>query len=80
MGIDPRHIVEIPNGVPAPVSPRATVPGAVPTIAFLGLLGPRKGTDVLIEALAALNQRGVKFHAIIAGNGEVDQTKSQAKA
>ncbi len=80
MGIDGSRIVEIPNGVPAPVTGRAEAEDAIPRVAFLGLVGKRKGTDVLIEALAALAECGVPFHAVIAGNGEVEEARARAQA
>lgn len=51
-----------------------------PIIAFLGLIGQRRGTDVLIEALAMLARRNVPFRAVIAGNGAVEEAIAQAKA
>lgn len=80
MGIAPGKIVEIPNGVPGPVNPRTVKAGEAPVVAFLGLVGQRKGTDVLIEALAMLAQRGIAFRAVIAGNGAVEEAVAQANA
>lgn len=77
MGIDPSKIVEIPNGVPSASASRNVSEGA-PLIAFLGLVGQRKGTDVLIDALSLLTKRDVPFRAVLAGNGEVEEAKSQA--
>jgi len=45
---------------------------------FAGELHPRKGVDVLLEALAALNQKFQGWTCIIAGNGP--QTQYQATA
>lgn len=80
MGIDPSKIVEIPNGVPSAIRPRDPGDPATPSIAFLGLLGKRKGTDVLIEALSILAARGLSFRAVLAGNGDVEDAIAQAKA
>lgn len=80
MGIDPARIVEIPNGVPSASTQRGVSEVSDPTIAFLGLIGQRKGTDVLIEALALLAGRGARFNAVLAGNGEVEEAKAQAVA
>ncbi|MES1985290.1 MAG: glycosyltransferase family 4 protein [Pseudomonadota bacterium] len=80
MGIDGGKIVEIPNGVPNATSERIEDSNPIPSIVFLGLVGQRKGTDVLIDALGLLAQRGQAFRAVIAGNGEVDTAIAQAKA
>ncbi|MGK2910282.1 MAG: glycosyltransferase family 4 protein [Sphingobium sp.] len=80
MDIVPGKIVEIPNGVPSATRPHTSTDPAIPTIAFLGLLGKRKGTDVLIEALSILTERRLPFHAVLAGNGDVEDAIAQAQA
>lgn len=68
----------IPNGV-ATVSQQGRPDAAgTPRIAAMGLVGERKGTDVLIEALGMLKARGAAFHAVIGGNGDVDWARALA--
>ncbi|ADM09418.1 putative glycosyl transferase [Parvularcula bermudensis HTCC2503] len=78
--LDSRTVVEIANGVPSPKVPRTppAVPAEIPVIVFLGLVGHRKGVDVLLEALAQLKAQGVAFEALIGGNGEVEQARDRA--
>jgi glycosyltransferase involved in cell wall biosynthesis len=50
-------VFTVPNGVPAAVQRRgSTAPGAVWTIGTAALFRPRKGIEVLLEALAVLDQ------------------------
>ena len=47
----------------------------IPQICFIGMVGPHKGADILISALRYLNMRGVNFHCIFAGNGDLAHYK-----
>jgi glycosyltransferase involved in cell wall biosynthesis len=78
--IAPDHIAEIPNGVPAVpgAAPRAVGDGP-PRIVFLGILGQRKGVDVLIDALAKVAGEGLAWQAVLGGNGEVAAAQEQAQ-
>lgn len=79
LGVPEARIVEIPNGVPHPgLAAKPHAQAEAPLIVFLGLVGRRKGTDVLLEALARLQQRGVAFRATIGGDGDVDQARDHA--
>ncbi len=75
------RVVEIPNGVPAVAgaAPRAAGEEDVPRIVFLGELGPRKGVDVLIDALARLAGEGLAWRAVLGGNGAVAAAQAQAQ-
>ena len=72
------RIIIIPNST-APIhlqinpSPEETV-----RIVFLGLIGDRKGIPQLLEALAA-NADLEDWSAVLAGNGEVEETKAKLK-
>ena len=57
-----------PYRAPAPVEP-----GSALRVAAVGRLVPKKGFDVLIEALAALTGAGVPVTAVIAGEGELHE-------
>ena len=57
-----------PYRAPAPVEP-----GSALRVAAVGRLVPKKGFDVLIEALAALTGAGVPVTAVISGEGELHE-------
>lgn len=71
--IDPDRIVVIPHGADLhPSDPTATDdpiwrPGRVPTVLTWGLLGPGKGLESALEAIAHLGVRGVPVRYVIAG-------------
>jgi glycosyltransferase involved in cell wall biosynthesis len=66
------RISKIPNGVPTVAPNVPSDAGRDPTILFLGLVGERKGVDVLLEALAQLAGEGLHPRLVIGGNGEVE--------
>lgn len=79
LGVPAAQVTEIANGVPAAhdLQPR---PRDRPVhIAFFGVVGHRKGTDVLIDALGALAAKGVQFQVTIGGNGDVDAARAHAR-
>ena len=52
MGIPEERITVIPNGVDTSLfAPRATPPGEVPTILYVGTTAPWQGLDTLLEAM-----------------------------
>lgn len=66
-GYDPKLISVVPNGVPARGELRdRNPPSKTWTLGTVALFRPRKGTEVLIEALAKLRSYGydVKLHAV----------------
>ena len=65
-----------PYRPPAPVGP-----GTALRVAAVGRLVPKKGFDVLLQALAALAGAGVPVTAVIAGEGELrDALTARARA
>lgn len=72
------RVVVAPNGVPAPAR-RAEPTHETALIVTAGELGLRKGTDVLVEALAGLPPE-LRWRAEIAGNGEVETYRGRAEA
>ena len=69
------RITILPNAVPAPAAREARRDGPV-VILFLGQVGPRKGVPQLVEALASLSP-DEDWVAIIAGNGQVEETRAE---
>jgi glycosyltransferase involved in cell wall biosynthesis len=81
-GVDEARIAEIPNGVPAATAKVAQDEAATndaPSVLFLGVVGERKGVDVLLDALAELQRRDVPWRAVIAGNGELLTAVARAR-
>jgi glycosyltransferase involved in cell wall biosynthesis len=59
-GFDPARITVVPNGVPATASLRdRTRPSGVWTLGVAALFRPRKGIEVLLDAMALLCRRGI---------------------
>jgi glycosyltransferase involved in cell wall biosynthesis len=71
-------VTVIHNAVPLPLpnGPHTRNPRC--RIVALGLLGPRKGTPELLDALAAPAMRDFEWEAIIAGNGTVEESRQRA--
>lgn len=79
--------VVIPNGVDTGVFAQATPdPRWIgtperPTVAFLGRIDePRKGLDVLLDALPAVRARHQGLRVVIAGRGDVEAVNQRAAA
>lgn len=90
-GRDQRHALVRTNSAPAHVAPIgawldrvATAPAdgyKARRIVFIGHLVARMGVDVMVQALALLQQRGVEFVADVAGRGPLEaQLREQAAA
>ena len=64
--VDPLGVVTIPHGatLPPPVAPR---PAPVPTVLTWGLLGPGKGIEWVIDALAAVSDVVPPITYLVAG-------------
>ncbi len=71
---DGERVSILPNAT-SPLAPAVSRRGSPVRILFLGRLGVRKGTPTLIEALARLRHRD-DWHALLAGDGEVEATKA----
>lgn len=65
-------IFVIPNMIRAQKAspPKESNSNDVPIIGTMGRFVHKKGIDIFIEALAILKERGVKFKAVIGGDGE----------
>jgi glycosyltransferase involved in cell wall biosynthesis len=71
LGVDPRRIVVVYNGVPdfAPALVRSLRPEGPLRLCFAGEVGQRKGVHILVESLILLKDED--WTCIIAGNGDV---------
>jgi glycosyltransferase involved in cell wall biosynthesis len=78
LGVPRDIVVVIYNAVPLPPRPTRRAGGSPCLILALGLLGPRKGTPELLDALAASPMRDLPWKAVIAGNGEVESSRARA--
>lgn len=78
--LPPAQIVEIANGVPAAPPPLDKQQGGPVRLAFLGIVGPRKGIDVLLDALASPAMAALDWTLTVGGNGAVEEAAEQAKA
>lgn len=70
------RIVIIPNSTPTPVQTQIRDETGRLRILFLGRVGARKGVPQLVEALSMI-PKGGSWSAIIAGDGEVDETRRE---
>jgi glycosyltransferase involved in cell wall biosynthesis len=70
----------IHNAVPLPALPAPRAGSVRRRIVALGLLGPRKGTPELLDALGTPAMRELDWEAIIGGNGEVEASRARAAA
>src|SRR2546421_6206918 len=75
-GIDPKHIVFVPNGIadlPEPtgedVRAELGIPPGAPLVGTISILRPEKALDVLVRAAAELAPRFPGLQVLIAGDG-----------
>jgi glycosyltransferase involved in cell wall biosynthesis len=80
LGVPAVKVSVIYNAVPVPPLRAARASNARCRIVALGLLGPRKGTPELLDALASPVMRELDWEAVIAGNGTVDASRARAAA
>ncbi len=79
LGLDPKKIHIVHNGVPLPPLPEPMQTADRPCrIVALGLLSQRKGTPELLQALASPMMKALSWTALIAGNGAVDRFRAEA--
>src|SRR5690606_24021481 len=70
----------IPNGVPGRAAPPArTRPETTWTLGTLAMFRPRKGLEVLLQALAVLHRRGLPVQLRVIGGFESPQYRDQVQ-
>jgi glycosyltransferase involved in cell wall biosynthesis len=79
LGVSADRIRLVPNAVPGPVRANAAFRLDPPMILFLGVVGERKGVDVLLDALASPGLLALDWTAVIAGDGEIGVYAKVAK-
>lgn len=81
LGLPPAQIDVVNNGCPdfgkGASVPRA--PASVTHLLFAGEVAPRKGVDVLVRALAALEARTPAWRCVIAGHGDLPRYRGEAR-
>ncbi len=80
LGFDKAKVVAIPNGVPVNDTPKAKASRKSVTIGTVALFRPRKGTEVLIEALSNLRRSGVDANVLAIGPFETNSYENELKA
>jgi glycosyltransferase involved in cell wall biosynthesis len=80
-GFDPMRIRTVPNGVPGPLTlPERPAPSGVWTLGVVALFRPRKGIEVLLDAVASLCQQGVPVRLRAVGTFESPKYEAEIAA
>jgi glycosyltransferase involved in cell wall biosynthesis len=77
LGVPSVIVTVVHNAVPVSAHPAPRTGKAPCRIVALGLLGQRKGTPELLDALAAPAMHGLDWEAVIAGNGTVETSRQR---
>lgn len=82
LGVDPKKVDIVINGVPGPAAApeRRIAADGIRRVLFVGRLTELKGVGDLLEALAKADVDRSKVEVTLAGNGEDERFKAQAKA
>ncbi|MGI9515604.1 MAG: glycosyltransferase family 4 protein [Pirellulaceae bacterium] len=81
LGHDPAKISTVPNGVAiVPDVPERTTPAGCWTLGTTALFRPRKGTEVLLQALSMLRQQGINVRLLAVGPFESDEYEAKVKS
>ncbi len=64
------RVIKVPNLIRVGAEPNVKQPKEVPLIGVMGRMVEKKGVDIFLRSLFVLRKRGVKFKAIIGGDGD----------
>jgi len=78
-GFAANQVTYVPNGVPSLDLPPRQKPAGTLTLGMVALFRPRKGVEILLEALAALRSRGVDVRLRAVGPFETLEYESEVK-
>ena len=78
-GIADERVVYVPNGVPTIAVPPREHPSGTWMLGMAALFRPRKGVEILIEALAALRSRGIDCRLRAVGAFETPGYEKEVK-
>lgn len=78
-GVDPARIAVVPNGVDLSLYRPGDLPRQPAELLFVGRLAAQKNVGVLVDAVAALRDRGRRVTVRILGDGE-ERARLQARA
>jgi glycosyltransferase involved in cell wall biosynthesis len=80
-GFDPARVRVVTNGVPSPGRlPDRPTPSGTWTLGMVALFRPRKGLEVLLEAMAILRRRGTIVHLRAVGAFESSKYEAEIAA
>jgi glycosyltransferase involved in cell wall biosynthesis len=80
-GFDPARISVVPNGVPGPAALSCrSAPAGCWTLGVVALFRPRKGLEVLLDAMAILLRQGIPLHLRAVGAFESPKYESEIAA
>lgn len=79
VGLRAERVLVIPNGVVDPGPPLARPVAPPCRLLFVGRLGERKGTPILLDALAKRELSDLDWTLTLAGDGEVDAMRRRAE-
>ncbi|MBB3593648.1 glycosyltransferase involved in cell wall biosynthesis [Rhizobium sp. BK529] len=80
LGVDGHRVIVVHNCVPDPGARRKLPADQTPLIVFLGRLSERKGVPELLLALNHPTMRKLRWRAVLAGDGPVEEYRRQAAA
>lgn len=79
-GFRDRQVTVVPNGVPAPNLTRSTaLPSGEWTIGTVALFRPRKGLEILLDAISDLHRRGLSCRLRAVGPFETPEYESEIR-
>ena len=79
-GVDPEKVFVVPNGVPQRTTRPERQPNDLPwTLGTVALFRPRKGTEILLDAMAVLRSAGAPVELLAVGGFETPRHEDDLK-